>query len=78
MVYIAITLMGGYPMHKILQTGQYDTQCHMPVYEHYVNPNFTCQHIGHTHVQNNRSLHIMQKDNFNYRPIETHGIREPV
>ena len=28
-------------------------------------------------MQNNRSLHIMQTDNFNYRPTETHTIREP-
>lgn len=67
----------GYAMHKTLQTGQYDTQCHIPGDKHYVNPNVTCQHIGHTHVQNNRSLHIMQTDNSNYRSTETHTIREP-
>ena len=66
-----------YTMHKTLQTGQYDTQCHMPAYEHYVNPKFTCQQIGHTHLKNNRSLHFMQNDNSNYRPTETHRIREP-
>ena len=67
----------GYAMLKTLQTGQYDTQCHIPDDKLYVNRNVTFQHLGHTRVQNNRSLHFMQKDNVIYRPTGAHTIHEP-